>query len=178
MQGHRSTPRALAATFAAVVGLCAVPALASAPQPSPAAAKAEQKKQVAGVEVEIRQESGEVVKGDTQLDWNQDGSLSIEKDGTKHKLALRVDRDGNSNKLSVTLAYARGGKDIVAPYTFDAKVKKREVLRIEGNLAIAVTITPKQAAKVEAPKTEEEPGKNKPKLDVSGNSEDPLAGLD
>ena len=177
MRGHRSTPRALAAVIAAAIGLVAVPAVASAPKASPAAAKAEHKKQVAGVKIEIRQESGKVIKGDTQLDWNEDGSLSIEQDGTKHKLALRVERDGNSNKLSVTLAYARGGEDIVAPYTFDAKVKKREVVRIEGNLAIAVTVTPKQvAAPPDTPS--EDAGKDKPKLDVSDDSDDPLAGLD
>ncbi len=177
MRGHRSTPRALAAIVAASIGLVAVPALASAPKASPAAAKAEEKKQVAGVKVEIRQESGKVIKGDTQLDWNEDGTLSIEQDGTKHKLALRVEREGNSKKLSVTLAYARGGENIVAPYTFDAKVKKREVVRIEGNLAIAVTVTPKQvAAQQDAPSKDK--GKTKPKLDISGDSDDPLAGLE
>jgi len=123
------------------------------------------------VKVEIRQESGKVIKGDAELEWNEDGSLSIEEDGTQHKVRLRLDREGNSNKVSVTVAYNRGGKDIIAPYEFDAKVKKREVLRIEGNLAIAVTITPK---KVAAPKKDDD----KPKLDVSGDPDDPLAGLD
>ena len=86
-------------------------------------------------------------------------------------MRLRLDRQGNSKKVSVTVAYNRGGEDIIAPYEFDAKVKKREVLRIEGNLAIAVTITPKKAA---PPKAEED---DKPKLDVSGDPDDPLAGL-
>lgn len=157
--------------MAAAVGLVAAPALASAP-PTPAAAKTEEGKQVAAVKVEIRQESGEVVEGAAELEWNEDGSLSIEQDGTKHKVQLRLDREGNSKKVSVTVAYSRGGKDIIAPYEFDAKLKKREVLRIEGNLAIAVTITPK---KVSAPKKEED---DKPKLDLSGDPDDPLAGLD
>ncbi|MGH1342389.1 MAG: hypothetical protein ACRBN8_12595 [Nannocystales bacterium] len=130
-------------------------------------------KQVASIKVEIRQESGEVVKGSTQLEWNEDGTLSIDQDGTDHKLALRVEREGKSKKLSITVAYSRGGEDIVAPYAFDAKVKKREVVRIEGNLAIAVTVTP---TKVAAEK--EDKGKDKPKLDLSGDEDDPLAGLD
>ncbi len=161
----------MAAVLAAAVGLVAAPALASAPA-TPAAAKTEDAKQVANVKVEIRQESGKVVKGSTQLEWNEDGSLSIEEDGTKHRVKLRVDREGNSKNVSITVAYERGGEDIIAPYEFDAKVKKREVLRIEGNLAIAVTVTPK---KVAAPKKKED---DKPKLDVGGDPDDPLAGLD
>ncbi len=171
MRAHRTTPRALAAVLAASLGIIATPVLASAPAVE--AAAQQESKQVASIQVEIRQESGDVVKGSTQLEWNEDGTLSIEEDGTKHKLNLRVDREGNSKKLSITVAYSRGGKDIVAPYAFDAKVKKREVLRIEGNLAIAVTVTP---TKVAAPKKDK--GKDKPKLDVSGDADDPLAGLD
>lgn len=177
MRGHQTTPRALAALLAASVGFIATPAFATAPAPE---AKAEAKaavqqetKQVASIKVEIRQEGGEVVKGSTQLDWNEDGTLSIEQDGTTHKLNLRVEREGTSKKLSITVAYNRGGKDIVAPYAFDAKVKKREVLRIEGNLAIAVTVTPTKVAAAKKDK-----GEDKPKLDISGDENDPLAGLD
>ena len=164
----------MAAALAAAVGFVAVPAIAATPV---AAAAQTETKQVAGVKVEIRQESGEVVKGSADLDWNEDGSLTVEQDGTKHKLKLRVDRDGKSKKVSVTLAYVRGDKDIVAPYTFDAKVKKREVVRIEGNLAIAVTVTPKQAAAADEPEEEEEAPKKR-KLDMGDDSDDPLAGLD
>jgi hypothetical protein len=163
--------------LATAVGFVSAPTFAQGPT---AAAAQTETKQVAGVKVEIRQESGEVVKGSTDLDWNEDGSLTVEQDGTKHKLRLRLDRDGNSKKVSVTLAYVRGGEDIVAPYTFDAKVKKREVVRIEGNLAIAVTVTPKKAAATsdEAEGEGEEKAPKKRKLDMGGDSDDPLAGLD
>ncbi len=156
--------------MAAGVALCAVPAVASTPVPAAEQSKAETKL-MADVKVEIRQESGSVVKGAATVEWNEDGSLSIEEDGTKHDLNLRIDREGNSKKVSITLAYARGGEDIIAPYTFDAKVKKREVLRVEGNLAIAVTVTPKKV-KVEPPK------EKKPRLNVGDDPDDPLAGLD
>lgn len=162
--------------LAASVGFIAAPAVASAPAAEAKAATQQETKQVASIKVEIRQESGEVVKGSTQLGWNEDGTLSIEQDGTKHKLELRVDREGNSKNLSITVAYSRGGKDIVAPYVFDAKVKKREVLRIEDNLAIAVTVTPTKIVRVK-----EDKGEDKPKLDLSGDDgdpDDPLAGLD
>ncbi|MEM6296383.1 MAG: hypothetical protein AAGA54_34255 [Myxococcota bacterium] len=170
MRGHRSPHRVAAALLAAGVALCAVPAVASTPVPVAEQSKAETKL-MADVKVEIRQESGNVVKGAATVDWNEDGSLSIEADGTKHDLNLRIDREGNSKKVSITLAYARGGEDIIAPYTFDAKVKKREILRVEGNLAIAVTVTPKKV-KVEAPK------EKKPRVNVGDDPDDPLAGLD
>lgn len=167
---HRSTSRPLSALLAATLGLIAAPALASAPA-TPVAAEAGQPKQVASVKVELRQESGKVVKGSTQLEWNEDGSLSIEEDGIKHRVKLRLEREGKSKKVNVTVAYTRGGEDIIAPYEFSAKVKKREVLRIEGNLAIAVTITPK---KVAPPKEKDD----KPRLDLGGDADDPLSGLD
>ncbi len=160
--------------LAASVGFIATPALASAPAAAAKVAAKEETKQVAGVEVEIRQESGDIVKGSAQLEWNEDGALSIEQDGTEHKLALRVNREGNSQKVNITVAYSRGGKAIVAPYAFDAKVKKREVLRIEGNLAISVTVTPTTVAAAK----KEEKTEDKPKLDLTGDPDDPLAGLD
>ncbi len=159
--------------MAAAVGFIATPVLASASATEAKATAQQETKQVASIKVEIRQESGEVVKGSTQLEWNEDGTLSIEQDGTKHTLDLRIEREGDSKKLSITVAYSRGGKDIVAPYAFDAKVKKREVLRIEGNLAIALTITPTKVAAAN-----EDRGEDKPKLDLSGDPDDPLAGLD
>ncbi len=176
MRGHRSTPRTLAAVLAASLGFVATPALATAPAHGAQAvnvAAQQETKQVASIKVEIRQESGDVVKGSAQLDWNEDGTVSIEQDGTTHRLNLRVEREGNSKKLNITVAYNRGGEDIVAPYAFGAKVKKREVVRIEGNLAIALTVTPK---KVETAKKDN--GEDKPKLDLSGDEDDPLAGLD
>lgn len=157
--------------MAAAVGLIAAPAQASAPGAPVAAAATSEAKQVAAVEVEIRQESGKIVKGSTQLEWNEDGSLSIDEDGTKHRVDLRIDRQGKSSKLAVTVAYDRGGKAIIAPYEFSTKVKKRYVVRIEGNLSLAVTVTPK---KVEPPKEEDD----KPKLDLDSDADDPLAGLD
>ena len=173
MRGHRSTPRTLAAILVASVGFIASPAFATASAAGAQVAGQQETKQVATIKVEIRQESGEVVKGSTQLEWNEDGTLSIDQDGTDHQLKLRVEREGNSKKVSITVAYSRGGQDIVAPYAFDAKVKKREVVRIEGNLAIAVTVTPTKVAIAK-----EDKGEDKPKLDLSGDEDDPLAGLD
>ena len=172
MRGPRSIPRTLATALAVTLGFVA-PASAATPEDGATSVAQEETKQVANVEVEIRQESGEVVKGSTQLEWNADGTLSLEHDGTQHELQLRIDRKGTSKKLNITVAYSRAGTAIVAPYAFDAKVKKREVIRIEGDLAIALTVTPTKVAAVK-----EDKPKDKPRVDVSGDDDDPLAGLD
>lgn len=127
-------------------------------------------KQVAQVRVEIKQESGEVAKNTAQLEWNEASSLTFEAAEHKHAVQLQLSRDSaKSKKVSITLAYDRDGEAIIAPYTIDTKVKKREVIRIEGGLAIAVTVTPKKI-KVAPPK-EQKPDFN------PGEGDAPLSGL-
>lgn len=140
-----------------------------------AAAETEtQTKHVAMVKVEIKQESGKVVKnsGDV-VEWNKDAKVVIEADEHKHDVSLKVGREGDkSKKLNVTLAYDRDGEAVIAPYSFDTRVKKREVIRIEGGIAIAVTVTPK-TVKVEAPKK-----KKRDKISGAEDPTDPLDGLE
>lgn len=162
-------------TFARVAGLVmgACIAFGVAERPARAAdlpmAEAETK-QVAHVKVEIRQESGEVAKNTAQLEWNAESDVSFKGAEHQHDVQLKLVRpSAKSSKLSVTLSYNRDGEAIIAPYTIDTKVKKREVIRIEGGLAIALTVTPKKV-KVAPPK-EKKPGFN------PGEGDDPLSGL-
>lgn len=147
---------------------------ASAKSPAPAAAEKAETKNVALVKVEIRQESGKVIKNNGDLvGWNEDASLKIKSDDITHALEVKVVRDGDkSKKASVTLAYARGGEAIIAPYTFDVKLKKREVIQIEGGLAIALTVVPKKVAV----KKEEAPPSDSHKVEKI-DGDDPLAGI-
>lgn len=127
-------------------------------------------KQVAEVKIEIRQETGKVVKNVATVDWNQNAEVVFEAEEQKHDLDVKLVREGDkSRKVSVTMAYSRDGQAVIAPYSFDTTVKKREVIRIEGGLAIAVTVTPKKV-KVEKPKDET------PDVDI-GEGNDPLSGL-
>jgi hypothetical protein len=146
--------------------------------------------EVAQVKIEIKLESGRVVKPENSftVGYGVDNNLEIQADGAKHQFLLNVKRKGDKAKeakeVSITVGYDRDGEAIIAPFTFDAKVKKREVLRIEGGIAIAFTVTPKKVA-AEAPKDEEgeqppeEQPKPKPKKKIETcNVDDPLCGVE
>ena len=135
--------------------------------------EATQTKQLAMVQIEIRQPSGKVVKNEGDLvEWNQDANVVIDVDERKHAVSLQVKRESDkASKVNVTLAYDVDGQPVVAPYSFDTRVKKREVIRVEGGMAIALTVTPKTVS-VEAPKKKE-----RSKIDVDGDPNDPLDGL-
>jgi len=127
---------------------------------------------VAVVKIEVKLESGKVIKHEgAVLDWGADGNIVLTQDDHKHDVALKIDRPGDSEKkIKLTVGYTRDGEAIIAPYTVDSQVKKREVIRIEGGVAIAVTVVPK-TMKVEAPK-------EKPRDKIEGpGSNDPLDGL-
>lgn len=160
---------ALAGALASVL---AVPTATAAPKAPPAAEAPT--KQVAQVKVELKTEGGRVIKGDAQLEWGAPGNVELASEGHTHTIGLEVARAADDKpEVTVTLRYHLDDKLVVAPFTFDAKVKKREVLRIEGGPAIALTVTPK---KVKAPPPEEEAPKDK--IDVQGDPESPLGGLE
>lgn len=150
------------------------------------------KDEVAQVKIEIKLESGRVVKPENvfTVDYGVDNNLEIQADGAKHQFLLNVKRKGDKGKeakeVSITVGYDRDGEAIIAPFTFDAKVKKREVLRIEGGIALAFVVTPK---KVEAPKPPEgeqqpeepdepEKPKTKKKKIETCDADDPLCGVE
>lgn len=140
----------------------------------------------AGVKIEIKLESGRVVKmdGDVHIDYGVDSSVDVQADGSLHQFVINIKPKGDSKKeVELTVGYDRDGEPIVAPYTFDAKVKKREVLRIEGGIAIAFVITPKKVDDEAAPPGEEQPTeptekvKPKDKVEVCEDMNDPLCGM-
>lgn len=159
------------ALLGALAGLLTTPlAATAAPKSPPAEAPT---KQVAQVKVEIKTEAGRVLKTDAQLEWGAPGNVELASEGHTHTVGLEVARAAEDKpEVTVTLRYHLDDQLVVAPYTFDAKVKKREVLRIEGGTAIALTVTPK---KVKAPPPEEE--KPKDKIEVGDDPESPLGGL-
>jgi hypothetical protein len=148
------------------------------------------KDEVAQVKIEIKLESGRVVKPESAvtLDYGVDSNLEIQAEGAKHQFLLNIKRKGKQGKeakeVSITVGYDRDGEAIIAPYTFDAKVKKREVLRIEGGIAIAFTITPKKVEGAPPPPSEEQPvepeeqPKEKKKKIETCDSDDPLCGVE
>lgn len=140
-------------------------------------------KDVASVKIELKQPSGKVLKYDGAiLDWGADGNVSFKADDHVHDVALRIDRAGDESKaISLTVGYTKDGQPIIAAHTVDSEIKKREVIRVEGGLAIAITVTPK-ANKAAAPKEEEQPKeeekpKKKDRIIDGGGGTDPLDGV-
>lgn len=151
------------------------------------------KDEVAQVKIEIKLESGRVVKPENSftVGYGVDNNLEIQAEGAKHQFLLNVKRKGDKGKeakeVSITVGYDRDGEAIIAPFTFDAKVKKREVLRIEGGIALAFVVTPKKVQAEEAPKDEgngeeqpeEQPKpKEKKKKIETCDADDPLCGVE
>ena len=193
---HRWTPRL------ALLLACATlpPAAARADESVPAA---EETRNVASVKVELKQENGKVLKYDgAVLDWGADGNVEFKYDDHIHDVALRIDRPNDKEKLiKLTVGYTKDGRAVIEPHTLDSEIKKREVIRIDGGVAIAITVTPKNVKvdgdgepveppeeapppKVEKPKEqppqEDEPPpppKPKKKKLEGGGGNDPLEGL-
>jgi hypothetical protein len=115
--------------------------------------------EVAIVKVEVKLESGKVIKHDGVLfEWGDEGNVVLKYDDHTHDVALKVDRTDDSGKaIKLTVGYARDGESIIQPQTVSTEAKKREVIRIEGGSAIALTVTPKKV-----------------KLDENGNPVEPI----
>jgi hypothetical protein len=115
--------------------------------------------EVAIIKVELKLESGKVIKHDGVLfEWGDEGNVVLKYDDHTHDVALKVERpDENGKKVDLTVGYSRDGELIIQPQAVSTEVKKREVIRIEGGAAIALTGTPKKV-----------------KLDENGNPVEPI----
>jgi len=152
-----SVHRLLSAAFlAAAVAMPGVPATAVAADEIPASVAVVE---VAIVKVEVKLESGKVIKHDGVLfEWGDEGNVVLKYDDHTHDVALKVDRpDENGKKIDLTVGYSRDGTLIITPQQVSTEAKKREVIRIEGGAAIALTVTPKKV-----------------KLDENGNPVEPI----
>jgi hypothetical protein len=143
-------------------------------------------KDVASVKIELKQPSGKVLKYDgAQLEFGADGNVTFKADDHVHDVSLRIERASDQSKaISLTVGYTKDGQSVIAPQTVDSEIKKREVIRIEGGVAIAITVSAKatkKAAPEEKPeeKPEEpppEPPKKKDRI-IDGGGNDPLDGV-
>lgn len=185
IRGVRQGTRFGAAILA--LGLLMGPTAVSAAQNNDDA-ETQAQREVAQVKLELKLDTGRVVKlpGDFTVEWGVQNALEIEADGSKHQFSVTVEKKGEGKKakdLKVTVGYDRDGEAIIAPYSFETKAKKREVVRVEGGLAFALTITPKTLAGEgggdseveEQPEEPKEPPRDK--IEIAEDENDPLGGL-
>lgn len=144
--------------------------LASSPATAAEGVAEQQTKLIATVKVEIKQESGKVIKTEPRtIEWDEQNNVRLESDGHVHDVSLQVRKqDDAAKKLSITMAYELDGDPVIAPFEFDTTAKKREIVRTDGGVALAITVTPKRV-KIEAPKKRD-------KLE-GGDADEPLDGL-
>lgn len=125
----------------------------------------------AAVRIEIRQESGDIAEARTELDWSTEESVTFQGGGRTHDVALHLERAGKSKKVQAKVGYRRDGRPVIAPVDLTLQLGKREVLHIEGGLAIALTVTAKAAPS--SPPPSQRPPVKRP----DGGGDDPLEGL-
>ena len=140
---------------------------------TPAAAKAKRQapteQKLALVEVEIKAEDGSLATHKKLMPWNQETTVSFESEGHTHALTITPRATPRSMEIAVTLSYDRDATALVDGYTYDGKLWKRELLRVEGGLAIALRVVPKT---IELPP----PPPPRDRLEP-GEGDDPLTGL-
>ncbi len=130
------------------------------------------------VDLKLRIASGEeaVVELAQLVELDTDTSLALEADGHRHAVALNVHKaDDRGRKLKVTLGYERDGEPVLETVTVEAAAKKPKVIRSEqGDVALSLRMATKTVSAEELPP----PAPKRPRIEVDGDTNDPLAGLD
>lgn len=122
----------------------------------------------ANVKLEIKTPSGKVFKDPGKaFPFDQLTRIEFDFEGITHTFLLDISPPGKS-KAALKLTYLAGGEEVVRNYGFDAKLKKREVLRLDDGTALALTVGSKKIQPL--PKEERE------KLQGSDGNRDPLKG--
>jgi hypothetical protein len=195
---YRWTPR-----LALLLACASLPLTSANAAPADdAAPAAEAEHNVASVKVELKQASGKVLKYDgALLEWGAEGNVEFKYDDHVYDIALLIDRvDDKQKQIKLTVGYSKDGHAVIEPTTLDSEIKKREVVRVDGGIAIAITVTPKnvkgegdgdpveppeettkpkekpKAPPAEPPKQEEPPKPKKKRIEGPGG-DDPLEGL-
>lgn len=121
---------------------------------------------MASVKLEIKGEDGKVFKDKPKvIRWDQLTRIPIDFGSRLHEFDLLLGQDKKS--VDVQISYTVGGKEVLRKYRFDTKVGTREVIQIEGGVAVALTVTPKTI--------KPRPAAERDKVEAGG-SRDPLAG--
>jgi hypothetical protein len=165
---HRFVCQGLVAAVA-MVAMAGRPVLAVAPVVDGRAGSGAGK-EMAFVKVEVRLESGKVLKHPGEyLGWDEDGTVTLDGEGHAHAVEVRAHKVGDGKKLEVRVSYLRDSQRVIAPITLDTKPARRELLHADDGLALAITVTPK---KVDTSKK-----KRDESIDGPENPDDPLDGL-
>jgi hypothetical protein len=121
-------------------------------------------KDFAVVKLELKQPDGKIYKDATGqiVDWSVPTRIDVDFEGHKHVFVLTAKRSGKAEVVT-DIDYELDGKEVLRKAPLAAKLKAREVLRVEDGTAIALTVAnkhvePKSTARKE--KLEKPAGKD------------------
>ncbi|MEM6996707.1 MAG: hypothetical protein AAF721_39755 [Myxococcota bacterium] len=162
-------PAIINAVLGLAFGLGSVSTITTTSDDAGMVAAQEETQVVPTVRVEIKLARAVLKSKYQRLAWGEPDAVELTRGDKTHRVDVTVDkRDEKGSKLTVTLAYERDGVAVIAPYTFDTRAKKREIVSTDGGIAVAVTVKPRAV-------TVKTPGR-KDRLE-GHDSDDPLAGL-
>ncbi len=173
MTGRNLSPRLGILLSAMLLGAAVPAADAAAAAGSKAGREGEKARLMALVKVEIRLENGKIVRHSGELvDWDQDASVVFDGGGHSHQVNLHLHpKDDKAKKIEVKMAYDRDSSPVLAPFSFETRARKREVIQSDGGLALAITITPKKAKPEEKKRRDDS-------IEGPEDPDDPLGGLE
>jgi hypothetical protein len=102
-------------------------------------------KDFAVLKLELKQPDGKVYRDATGqiVDWSVPTRIDVDFGGHKHVFVLTAKRSGKA-EVVVDIDYELDGKEVLRSVPLAAKLKAREVLRVEDGTAIALTVANKR----------------------------------
>jgi hypothetical protein len=123
---------------------------------------------MATVKLEIKDDNGKVFKDTPKvIRFDEKFRIPVEIGSRVHEIDVEVSREGKG--LEVVLGYLLAGQELVRNYRLETSANKRELIHIEGGIALAITV----GSKTIKPK----PQKERDKVQTPAGS-DPLAGAE
>ena len=123
----------------------------------------------ANVKLEIRSPGGKVFKDPGKVfRYGEKTRIDFDFEGITHTFLLDIGKPGST--APVNMSYMAGGEEVVRNYDFEAKLSKREVLRLDDGTAVALTISTKTIKPL--------PVEEREKLKGAAGERDPLAGAE
>jgi hypothetical protein len=123
---------------------------------------------MATVRLEIKDDTGKVFKDSPKvLRWDEPFRIPLEIGDQVHEVDVEVSREGKT--VEIVLGYLLGGQELVRNFRLETNANKRELVRIEGGIALAITV----GSKTIKPK----PQKERDKVEAATGT-DPLAGAE
>lgn len=146
----------------------ATPTGGPTPVPADPAEGLDEPTSMASVKLEIKDQDGKVFKDTPKIiRWDERFRIPLEIGNRVHEIDVEATRSGKTVEL--VLGYLLGGQELVRNFRLETGVSKRELIHIEGGIALAITVTPKTIK----PK----PQKARDKVETPTGS-DPLAGAE